>query len=69
MKEIKCPICNKRISNDVLTVKLHTEEHIVEEIKKGHPEWIEKDGVCPVCLTHYKDLFRKKIDSLQKKKR
>ncbi|MCK9554950.1 hypothetical protein M0R36_03925 [bacterium] len=69
MKEIKCPICNKRISSDVLTVKLHTEEHIVEEVKKNHPEWIEKDGVCPICLEHYKKLFRKKIDSHQKKKR
>lgn len=50
-----CPICDKKMPREVLIYTAHTEEHIVEEIKKKHPEWAAKDGLCVKCL----DYFRK----------
>ena len=49
-----CPTCNKRMPYDVKVIIPHTEEHIVEVIKKGHPHWVEQDGICKKCYNYYK---------------
>ena len=49
-----CDICKGEVSGDSLTFIVHNEEHIVDVIKKKHPEWIEKNGVCHKCLEYYK---------------
>ncbi|MCQ9206517.1 MAG: hypothetical protein NG740_01345 [Omnitrophica bacterium] len=36
----------------------HTEEHIVNEIKKKHPSWVEANGVCKKCYDFYKNQMR-----------
>ena len=49
-----CPVCKKAISRDLSVVITHTEEHIVNIIKKKHPDWVEKDGLCKRCHEYYK---------------
>ena len=49
-----CPVCGEHLPRDILVVIPHTEKHIVDEIKKKHPEWIESNGVCNKCYEHYK---------------
>jgi len=49
-----CSVCGKAVSNDLKILIQHTEEHIVDIIKKKHPEWIEKDGVCQKCVEYYR---------------
>ena len=59
MKDV-CPTCGKNMKRDVAIVIPHTEEHIVEEIKKKNPKWAEKDGSCPKCYDYYKDQIASK---------
>jgi len=49
-----CPTCNESMSRDLLVVMSHTEEHIIDVVKKNHPSWIEKNGLCKRCYEHYK---------------
>jgi hypothetical protein len=50
-----CPVCGEKVKRDLMAFVDHTEAHIVEEIKKKHPEWVEKDGMCARCIEHYRD--------------
>ena len=50
-----CGVCNQRVERDVLVYTAHTEVHIVDEIKKKHPNWTEKDGLCAKCLEYYRN--------------
>ncbi|MFC1703521.1 hypothetical protein ACFL1E_01880 [Candidatus Omnitrophota bacterium] len=49
-----CPTCQEQMDQDLLIVVPHTEQHIVDEIKKKHPEWQGKDGVCKKCYVYFK---------------
>jgi len=53
-----CPTCGKHIPRDLLIIIPHTEEHIVEVIKKEHPEWIGQDGICKKCYEYYKEQLK-----------
>ena len=48
-----CPICQTSMSDDLKQYVNHTEEHIVDVIKKDHPGWIQGSGICPKCLEYY----------------
>jgi hypothetical protein len=49
-----CPTCGKHLPRDLKHIIPHTEEHIIDEIKKKHPDWIEKNGMCSKCYDYYK---------------
>jgi len=49
-----CPTCGKELPREVQVIVPHTEEHIVEAIKKTHPNWAESDGICKKCYEYYK---------------
>src|SRR3989338_6340284 len=53
-----CPTCGERMERDLLLFTRHTDAHIVEALKKIHPEWITDEGYCPQCLDHYKAALR-----------
>ncbi|MDP8299801.1 MAG: hypothetical protein P9L88_07885 [Candidatus Tantalella remota] len=53
--EFVCPTCGKKMPRELLEIIPHTEEHIIEAIKKEHPRWVEEDGACGKCHAHYKD--------------
>jgi hypothetical protein len=49
-----CPVCNKSMPRDILDIISHTDKHIIDRIKKKHPAWVEKDGICTKCFDYYK---------------
>ena len=55
-----CPICGKTISRDLLVVISHAEGHIIDVIKKEHPDWVELDGICKKCYEYYKNQLHPK---------
>ena len=60
MPDFVCPICRKRISRDLAVVIPHTEELIIDVIKKKHPDWVDKDGICKKCYEYYKSQLHPK---------
>jgi len=50
-----CPVCKQNMPRDLLKIIPHTEGHIVELIKKKHPEWVESGGMCKKCYEYYKN--------------
>lgn len=59
-QDFVCPTCSKAMSRDLLVVIPHTEEHIVDVLKKKYPKWVESDGVCKKCYEYYKGQLYKK---------
>ena len=55
-----CPICEKGMPRELRYIVPHTEEHIVEEIKKKHPKWVDGNGVCKKCYEYYKKQMNQK---------
>jgi len=52
--EYKCSVCGHKIPGDLIVYINHTENHVVEEIKKDHPHWVEANGLCPQCRAYYR---------------
>ena len=52
--EFVCPTCGKKLSRDLVIILEHTEKHVINEIKKKHPKWIERDGTCEPCAEYYR---------------
>ncbi|MCK5178139.1 MAG: hypothetical protein KAR32_01305, partial [Candidatus Omnitrophica bacterium] len=52
--EYKCSVCGEHLKDDLLVYVDHTEEHIIEEIRAHHPDWVGKDGACKKCLEYYR---------------
>ena len=50
-----CPVCDKVLARELMTITRHTEKHIIDAIKKKHPKWASKDGTCNKCYSFYKD--------------
>ena len=53
-----CPTCDQKMPYDVKMIVPHTEEHIIEVIKKKHPNWVEENGICGKCYAYYKKQMR-----------
>ncbi len=56
--EYRCPVCGQVMTDDLKAYVDHTERHIVAEIRKRHPEWVDSDGVCRKCLEHFRREMR-----------
>ena len=53
-----CPTCGEKLERDLLLFTQHTDEHIVEQIKKSNPKWVTPDGFCVPCLDYYKKALK-----------
>ena len=53
--QFTCPICGEEIPQELAAIIAHGENHVVNEIKKKHPNWAKDDGVCKKCYEYYKD--------------
>ena len=51
-----CPICQKKVDSFSAEVCHEAKEYIMKRIKDDHPEWVEKDGLCPKCMDYYEKL-------------
>ena len=47
-----CVLCNENFD----TLEEQIEASVIEMIKKNNPEWVEADGSCKKCATHYQNL-------------
>lgn len=52
--EYICGVCAEKIKGDLVLFKDHTEKHIIDLVKKEHPHWVEKNGMCNNCMDYYK---------------
>jgi len=32
----------------------HADQHVIDQVKKEHPEWVTKDGICKPCAEYYR---------------
>ncbi|HRZ40664.1 MAG TPA: hypothetical protein P5246_06620 [Candidatus Omnitrophota bacterium] len=53
-----CPLCRKTCDKGLKEYVDHVESEIVEIIKQEHPEWIEKNNMCPKCYEYFKAQLR-----------
>lgn len=60
----KCPVCNKKVPHDLAVYLDHTNQHIVEEIKKVHPDWVSSDGTCKPCREYYERQLSGEMDDI-----
>lgn len=54
MATYTCPTCGTRMERDILLFYKHTDQHVVEELKRQNPNWISEDGFCHKCLDFFK---------------
>ena len=54
MPDFVCSVCGNKMSRDLSVVVPHTKIHIVEVIKKKHPELVEEKGICRKCYEYFK---------------
>lgn len=54
MQYYTCSVCGEKVERDLLVYMKHTDEHIINEIKKKHPDWTTKDGLCQKCADYYR---------------
>ena len=59
MAAYQCPVCDNEIPRDLIIFLNHTNEHIIEAIKKQNPEWVASDGLCNRCVEYYESQFKK----------
>lgn len=59
MAGYQCPVCSNEIPRDLAVFLDHTNEHIIDAIKKQNPKWVSSDGVCKRCVEYYKSQFKK----------
>ena len=57
----QCPMCEQELPVSLLGSHIESEQkdirgYIMEQIKKAHPKWVEKDGACPKCWEYYRKL-------------
>lgn len=57
LTEYHCPLCGRTMARDLALFLDHTNLHVIDEIKKKHPEWVETDGACQPCVQYYKKAF------------
>lgn len=50
-----CPTCGEEIAYDLKVIIPHTDEHIIDVIKKQKPKWVGEDGVCKKCYEYLKN--------------
>src|SRR3989338_8198805 len=67
MAAYTCPTCGEKLQRDMLRFYKHTDQHIVEELKKMNPGWISNDGFCQKCLDFFKtEMSRGRIDAVSR---
>jgi hypothetical protein len=54
-----CLVCGRTLTNRAAHDAL--EESVLEAISAEHPEWVNEDGICALCVTHYRELLKARI--------
>lgn len=59
MATYRCPVCQEEMPRDLVLFLDHTNQHIMDEIKRKYPHWVAADGVCRKCVEYFQSQFRK----------
>ena len=54
MSNYTCPLCGTETPRDLAVFLDHTNGHILDAIRKKHPEWTDAEGVCKKCEEYFK---------------
>lgn len=54
----KCHICERMIDEQCALTHVKAEEYLISLIKKDHPQWKDKDSLCPECVDYYRKLVK-----------
>ena len=54
MVTYECPLCGRQMERDLVLFLEHTNSHVIDKIKKSHPDWVAEDGACKPCVEYYK---------------
>ena len=52
--QYQCSVCQKAIEGDMAVYMDHTQNHIMDLVKRDHPQWVQSDGLCKPCYEYYK---------------
>lgn len=63
MADYTCPLCGRKVRRDLALFLNHTNEHVIDAIKKEHPEWVESDGTCQPCAEYYEKELSGEMDT------
>lgn len=55
---VRCALCGDDVRPDQWTAHRDIENFVLVEIRRLHPEWIERDGACRRCIRAYRLLGR-----------
>ena len=55
LTDYKCPLCSRKMNRNLAVYLDHTQKHVIEQIKKEHPEWVAQDGACKPCAEYYEN--------------
>lgn len=52
-----CPVCAKELERDISVFLAHTKQHILDVLRKEHPEWRVGEAAHEECESYYERLF------------
>ncbi len=55
---VHCSLCGDEVASERWTAHRDIENFVLVEIRRLHPEWIERDGACHRCIRAYRLLGR-----------
>lgn len=53
MTTYQCPMCGRSMDRNLILFLDHTNQHVIDQIKKKYPEWVAEDGICKPCADYY----------------
>ena len=53
MASYQCPMCGRSMDRNLILFLDHTNQHVIDQIKKKYPEWVAEDGICKPCADYY----------------
>lgn len=65
----QCPLCGQKMARDLTLFLDHTQQHIIDQIQKGHPEWKTGEGICQPCVEYYQKAFQGELPNIGPKER
>lgn len=54
MAGYRCPLCGREMERNLVLFLDHADQHVINQIKEEHPEWVEADGACAPCTEYYR---------------
>lgn len=63
MAGYRCPLCGREMERNLILFLDHTDQHIIDQIKEEHREWVGADGVCEPCAEYYRKQLKGELSN------